>query len=401
MNNAKGSLLGIIGLGVAGISGYLAAGPLSPPAGPVASTYKTLAEVEPRIAISATNTPGDADSLFKITQRGSYYLTGNITGVANKHGIEIAASGVTLDLNGFDLVGIAGMGAFDGINVASSTISGISIHNGTIRNWGATGIDMAVTMTRSSISRVTASGNLLGGIRGGYTSMITECAAHGNTGVGITATSGSVFRDCTAYLNTSDGIVAGSGSTLTNCASYQNGVLGFWALDGSTMINCTAFDNTDSGILIGGGVTISDCAARSNGARGIISAEGCTITRCTVTTNASDGIYAFDDSIIIGNTCKSNGATTANGAGIRVNGNDNRIEGNHCAGNDIGYSIDLPSNIIIRNTEAGNTNGWVIVANNQYGPIIDRRASTTSMVNGFSAPTSALGSTDPNANFSY
>jgi len=68
------------------------AGPLDPPAGPVTSTYKTLTEVEPRTAINTTNTPGDADSLFKITQPGSYYLTGNITGVAAKHGIEIAVA---------------------------------------------------------------------------------------------------------------------------------------------------------------------------------------------------------------------------------------------------------------------------------------------------------------------
>jgi parallel beta-helix repeat protein len=399
MSSKTIATLFVLGL-VAGAS-LLTAGPLNPPAGPVASNYKTLAEVEPRIAINASNTPGDADSLFKITQRGSYYLTGNITGVANKHGIEIAASGVTLDLNGFDLIGVAGMGAFDGINVLSSSFSGISIRNGTVRNWGATGIDFSATVTRTSISGVTASGNLLGGIRGGYASAITECAAHGNTGVGMAASSGSVFRDCTAYLNTSDGIVAGSGSTLTNCASYNNGLLGYWALDGSTLINCTAFDNADSGFLVSSGATITNCAARDNGARGIISAEGSTVTQCTATANVNDGIYVLDDSIIIGNTCSSNGVGTPIAAGIRVTGNDNRIEGNHCTDNDIGYSIDLPGNIIIRNTEAGNTNGWVIVANNMYGPIIDRRASTTALVNGFSAPTSTLGSTDPNANFSY
>src|SRR5438034_11001068 len=84
------------------------AGSLTPPAGPITGTMKSITEVEPRIAINATNTPGDTNSLFKITQPGSYYLTGNIAGVASKHGIEIVASGVTLDLNGFDLVGVTG-----------------------------------------------------------------------------------------------------------------------------------------------------------------------------------------------------------------------------------------------------------------------------------------------------
>ena len=110
-NRATRTVLSLAALALLITGGLLYAGPLNPPAGPVTSTYKTLTEVEPRIAINATNTPGDAigdpsPSLFKITQPGSYYLTGNITGVEDTHGIEIVASGVTLDLNGFDLLGV-------------------------------------------------------------------------------------------------------------------------------------------------------------------------------------------------------------------------------------------------------------------------------------------------------
>ncbi|HVZ93498.1 MAG TPA: hypothetical protein VG797_03210 [Phycisphaerales bacterium] len=75
-------------------TGPLFAGPLTPPAGPVAPTTGP----EPRVAINAANTPGDADatpSMFKITQPGSYYLTGNITGTSGKAGIEVASSDVT------------------------------------------------------------------------------------------------------------------------------------------------------------------------------------------------------------------------------------------------------------------------------------------------------------------
>ncbi|MCL4222042.1 MAG: hypothetical protein KJZ65_11815 [Phycisphaerales bacterium] len=69
-------VLGISALSLIGLE--LSAGPPDPPSGPVASSYKTLAEVEPRIAIKATNTPGDANSVFRITQSGSYYLAGDI-----------------------------------------------------------------------------------------------------------------------------------------------------------------------------------------------------------------------------------------------------------------------------------------------------------------------------------
>ena len=68
----------LVAAGLITAAGLVVAGPLTPPAGPVASTYKTLSEVEPRIAINAANTPGNAANLFIINQPGSYYLTGNI-----------------------------------------------------------------------------------------------------------------------------------------------------------------------------------------------------------------------------------------------------------------------------------------------------------------------------------
>jgi hypothetical protein len=91
--------LGVVGcvLGAAAVM-IAIAGPLNPPSGAVSSTYKTLSEVEPRIAINATNTPGDADSVYKITQRrGATTLRAVSRALSGKHGIEveIASSGVT------------------------------------------------------------------------------------------------------------------------------------------------------------------------------------------------------------------------------------------------------------------------------------------------------------------
>src|SRR6185369_16707148 len=103
------------------------AGPLNPPAGPVGSTMKTLIEVEPRTAISATNTPGNASAMFRITAPGSYYLAGNIQGQAGMDVIRIEASNVTLDLNGFTITG--------GVNAVWAT----SRFNTTIRDGNITG----------------------------------------------------------------------------------------------------------------------------------------------------------------------------------------------------------------------------------------------------------------------
>lgn len=122
---------GVWGIAVSALLAGAARAQLDPPVGPIVKTGKTLSEVEPRIAVNVANTPGDANSLFNITQPGSYYLTGNITGVDGKHGIDINVSGVTLDLNGFDMVGVPG--SLDGIRTPFVGLRGLSVLNGTVR----------------------------------------------------------------------------------------------------------------------------------------------------------------------------------------------------------------------------------------------------------------------------
>ena len=98
-----------IGAAILLVGAWIAnAGDLNPPSGAVAPTMKTLVEIEPRTAVNATNTPGDADSLFKITLPGSYYLTGPIDVPIGKHGIVVMADRATIDLNGFSIQGIPG-----------------------------------------------------------------------------------------------------------------------------------------------------------------------------------------------------------------------------------------------------------------------------------------------------
>jgi hypothetical protein len=58
---------------------------------------KTLEQIEPRTPIAALP--------FTISSPGSYYVTGNLAGVANQDGIIINADNVTLDLGGFEIVG--------------------------------------------------------------------------------------------------------------------------------------------------------------------------------------------------------------------------------------------------------------------------------------------------------
>ena len=424
----------------------LVAGPLTPPAGPVTSTNKTLQEVEPRTAINLTNTPGDADSLFKITQPGSYYLTGNITGLAGRHGIEIAASSVTLDLMGFDLVGSAEVAALDGVSATVLNLTNITIRNGSVRGWGGDGVDVG-NSSNNLLDGLRASANNGNGIAIGTGSTISGCLAYNNTAIGIWAVAGSTVMGCTAYSNNGNGIVVGQGSTVTGCTAYLNGELfftangiragsgstvtgctahsntgdGIFASSGSTVTGCTAHSNTRDGISAGSGSTVAGCTARLNIGNGISASSSSTVTGCTATSNTGDGINVGISSTVTGctarlnngdgiqvdsdcrvtdNTCESNGFGAGNGAGIFATGGDNRIEGNHCTGADRGIDVDVAGNIIIKNTCAGNIINWVIAANNYYGPIINRTGVVTAAVNG-AAAAGTLATTDPNANFSY
>ena len=123
-------------------------GNINPPSGAPSPTMKTLAEVEARTPINSTNTPGNANARFRITQPGSYYLTGNLTGVAGRHGIEVVATGkVTIDLNGFQLVGVAG--SMSGIHC--ETEAHLTVRDGEIRGWGLDGIRFSPDLSRGSL----------------------------------------------------------------------------------------------------------------------------------------------------------------------------------------------------------------------------------------------------------
>ncbi len=379
------------------------AGPLNPPAGPVASTPGP----EPRIPINAVNTPGDNDatpSLFKITQPGSYYLTSNILFVSGRSAIEITTSAVTIDLNGFS---ISGIGGHVGIIVTNAAIDRLTIRNGSISTFLNGGIDANIPhlvlehvnvkacgglgiragsfarITHCSVSDCTSNAT---GINVGSHSIIEHCIASDNAGRGFNLSDACVLAHCTASFNTQEGIYAsGTGSTITHCTMNNNGTRGLWAF--------------------GAGCRIESCSATSNGTVGIgiAASEGGTVSNCVVSANSIDGILCNSKSSVRDNTC-SNNVTNGQVAGIHAIGSDNRIEGNNCSGAARGIAIDAPGNIIIRNTCSGNTTNWDIVANNIYGAIVDRRIPTpipsTAAVSGSSAA-STLGTTDANANFSY
>ncbi|MFM9957443.1 MAG: right-handed parallel beta-helix repeat-containing protein [Phycisphaerales bacterium] len=364
------------------------AGPINPPAGPVAPTPGP----EPRIAINAANTAGDTNSLFRIAQPGSYYLTGNVTGEAAKYGIEIAASGVTIDLNGFDLLGVAG--SLDGIAATGGNQRNITIRNGSVRNWGGDGIDLFTTTNLSRVEGVHSSGNVGDGIRPGDGGLVVNCNASYNGDDGIT--SSLTVIGCVARNNTGNGILILNGGSVTDSSAFDNTGHGIYAGNGCNVTNCTSRDNGD-GIIAFGDSLIKDCSTVSNTGYGINGQQGTTIIDCIASENGSDGIIVLSQSLVRGNTCTGN---TSDGIFVSSSG-ENRIEGNHMAGNGRGLHVIGPGNVIMKNTASGNTIiNWLIAADNVVAPIIDRTAVVSAAINGNSAP-SSTGTADETANFTH
>lgn len=393
------------------------AGPLAPPAGPVAPTHKTLTEVEPRTPISAATTPGDANSLFRITQPGSYYLTGNITGVAGFRGIEIAAPDVTIDLNGYTLTGVAG--SLQGI-ATDGTYSGIVIHGGSVNAWGSSGVDLVQggsgNQHRVEDVRATFNGNH--GISVGIQSIVRGCISRSNAGNGFNApsivrfegctarfnsargffTQGlCLFNDCSALQNTGAGFFIWGECILTSCIASLNGGHGFETNSHNSFIGCTAAANDGNGLSLDDHCSVLDCIVRGNGAIGILAVTGGTIARCTIADNGHHGVSVSANAHLTGNSCVNNGTTLA-GAGIHLTSGDNRVEENNLALNDWGMLVAAAGNFIARNTASGNTTAnWEVVANNKCHVVLGVNSAA---ISGDSGGVSQ-GSTNPNANYSY
>lgn len=370
------------------------AGPIDPPAGPVAPTPGP----EPRIAVNTANTPGDADSQFKITQPGSYYLAGNITGVSGRIGIEIAASNVTLDLNGFAMIGVPGsLVAIDGSANGVGGFFGITIRNGSITNWSSVGVFLGSLVnvpTRHLVENLevnAVTGGPLGGIgigvgagsavrncriancnvgvQGSQAILVESTISSTNASHGFNLNENSILRNCVALGNGNDGIVVNEGTLVESCTTNINGLVGIRILNRSgVVVNCRADQNFAGGIVVGPGSvvrgstandnvgvginagdtsTISDCSASANTQAGITVNSG-TVRGCTARENGTDGISVntgslvencsasanVDDGFQIGNGCRAIGNTASgNGDDGIIAGSDCTIRDNNCDGN--------------------------------------------------------------------
>jgi hypothetical protein len=307
------------------------AGPLDPPPGPITSTAKPLAEVEPRTAINAANTPGDADSLFVINQSGSYYLPANINVFTGFNGIKINNSNainVTIDLNGFTIRGQPG--SLAGIKTASIP-GGTSLHvkNGTINSMGGSGMDMyaqAISLSDISVEFCTPGMNV-----SGSATTIDRCRAFWNNGDGFSCLAGGAISDCVAELNTGNGFTLSASARLSRCVVNTPGLKGVSAGFGCVLADCR----------LAGGV----------GADAVTVSSGCSVERCLITFSTGTGIHA-----------------TSNKNVIQDNNMSSSSPGAH------GIVCDVVGNFVVRNTTTGVATPYTLPAGTFAGATVSTAA---------------------------
>jgi hypothetical protein len=351
------------------LSGWAVAGLLNPPSGAIQGTMKPLTDVQPRTAINATNTPADASNVFVISQPGSYYLTGNVAVAAGKNGIKIAASHVTIDLNGFTIYGFAG--SQDGITTSNVFQMGIKIKNGIVRTFGLDGIDLAgsaVTWPQSAvIEDIQSTDNADHGIRIND-GQVRDCIVlkNGDKGLVAIANHSTFVRGITARDNSTGGIYAVL-ARIQDCVAEANGVTGIHVDNRGDVISCTSNGNS-TGFYIGSG-SLRDSTAINNSAAGVYMTGLCE-----------------------NNSFRNEGALGT--IGIRINGTPRTIvKGNQIVGFATGVDAADSNDLIVSNYFTSCTNAINTHSSLRAGTIIN---ATTSNVTGNSG--GGLGTIDPYAN---
>ena len=330
---------------------------------------------EGRIQLSQSSVATSGVTGITISSPGSYVLVENLV-ISNAFmtGIEVDADDVTIDLNGFVLMG-PGANAGDGIRQTVGYNSA-TLRNGTLSSWKANALSpvWAVEMSGDNnlIQNVTVRDSDLG-IRVGDGAIVADCLLADNIGVGegsgIQAAGGTRIVDCTikgtdSSTSNTVAISTRDAGVISGCAIYDNGAaqdfVGIQTRHGSVVHRCSVYNNRDTidnvGIDAGDGsvihgVTVNgnqgtggDVAAIQVGDGGIVA--GSVVKNHTLSLNNGYGIYAGTGAIVA--DCTADNIQSFYGFGIRI-GTNSLVEGCNVVGNWIG--ILTGDGCLVRNNE--------------------------------------------------
>ncbi|MGH7132360.1 MAG: right-handed parallel beta-helix repeat-containing protein [Phycisphaerales bacterium] len=335
------------------------AGPLDPPPGPVSDTslpgpvypaMKTLGQIEPRTAVQSLPSAGTAQHV--ISAPGSYYLTGNITGTAGKHGISITAEHVTLDLNGFALIGASGAG--DGITTAAF-LKNVAVVNGSVKGWPGSGVNVQTDNGR------------LEGLR------VSNCTLAGiSTGTSL----GTMIIHCTLQDNAGGNLFTGAGCTVEGCniinTSLLGTAIGINTADGTIVRDCNLQGLRGVGIQAGGSCTILNNTIVNGRADAVNVGQRSMVKGNNISGHVGSGIVLSGQAcMVVDNMLVSNAPGSTIAGGIITSQNNHHITGNTMMSNGLGLKCTGLGSFIARNTGRANATSFTISGSNSVGPLVN------------------------------
>jgi hypothetical protein len=280
-----------------------------------------------RVAAGATLT-----SCGTITSPGAYTLANNL-GNPNSNGncLVIKTGPVTIDLNGYRIVGTTAAGSGAAITDLGVSRSFITVRNGTVQSF-ATGINLAASQF-IDIAGITAAGNFQG------------------MNLGLNAN----IKDSRVINSGADGIVVNNNCTINGVVTSNN----FNSIntgENCLVENTTAIGNHGAGISVGAGSSVINCVASNNGhpngGHGIIGeATGYLVVNNVANGNTGDGIQVRGKSNVINNVVNSNGTGIDAAAGTGGTVTNNVADDNSSAG----IEAACPQNV--QQNEADGNNG--------------------------------------------
>jgi hypothetical protein len=311
---------------------------------------------------------------YTITDPGLYCVTQNLS-VSMSDGIEVQASGVVIDLHGFELTGDADRTAIR----ALSTVDNVTVQNGEFSGW-----KNAVLVQGSNSCAIDLRCND-GAIRLGAWARVERCNVSAQPEpVGIDVGSYGVVRECRVSGASDYGIGAAIYSKLEGC-STNGSTRGFLISDFSTLVDCVA-NGGDTGFDLGIGIRVEHCRASGVAVTGFDVRSEAVLVDCTArSVTGGPGFAAGEDSRLV--RCTASGCDD----GFQLGSRSSAV---HCTaeGNDgDGYTAD-PASIGpfrvedciasgngkngVRATSGSRVSGCTLEGNGRAGVFVDADEAT-------------------------
>lgn len=242
---------------------------------------------------------------------GSYRLTGSLTlPDAATHGISVETDHVTIDLNGFEIVGVA-------------LCSGVPV------TCGSTGSGRAITVSDGLYDGLA--------VRNGRVRRAGDA--------GVFAGTGARIEDVVADSNGSHGIHVGANSQVVRCTATRNGESGIDSLGNSVITGNVVFATgaAKAGIGTGGSVVVTGNRISGAGGDGILTQGSAVVTGNSVTGSLGDGIESA-----FGTRVADNAVTLSTGFALRFTSSESGYAGNVFSangGNVTGSATNLGGNL--------------------------------------------------------